>query len=567
MDHDPQNRFLAKEHLMPATNVPLDSETMPKGMDLLHNPHLNKGTAFTLKERDYFHLHGLLPCKVLSQQQQADRVYANFRLKPTDMEKYIFLKSLQSRNETLFYYVISQHIEEMMPIIYTPTVGQACQKYSTIFRRPQGIYVSDKNKGRYKDLLKNWDQQDVRVIVITDGERILGLGDLGANGMGIPEGKLSLYTACAGVHPSQCLPATLDIGTNNQRLLDDPGYIGRPQNRIRGEAYDALIEEFFQAANEVFPNVLIQFEDFANANAFRLLQNYRDRYCTFNDDIQGTAAVTLAGIYSALRITKNSLADQKFLFLGAGEAGIGIGHLIVSALKATGMNESDAREKCWFVDSRGLVVSSREDLTAHKLDFAHDAPFVATLEEAIEQLHPTALIGVSGIPGSFSRKAVEMMTRYNSRPIVFALSNPTSKAECTAEQAYNWSGGRAIFASGSPFDPVEYQGQTFVPGQGNNAYIFPGVGLGIVATKSQRVPDAMFFKAAQVLASLVQEDDLQQGRIYPPLSNIRKVSFEIAKAVAQIAFDEGLAQVDRPEHVDSLIRPSVYEPVYPVYVN
>jgi malate dehydrogenase (oxaloacetate-decarboxylating)(NADP+) len=455
----------------------------------------------------------------------------------------------------------------MMPIIYTPTVGQACQQYGHIFRIPRGIFISAKHKGRLASLLKNWPEEDVRIIVVTDGERILGLGDLGAYGMGIPVGKLSLYTACAGVDPSLCLPVTIDVGTNNDELLDDPLYIGLQQRRLRGEAYDEIIEEFVLAVQDVFPRCVIQFEDFANINAFRLLKKYEKRVACFNDDIQGTAAVTLAGLYSSLRITERPLKDQKILFLGAGEAGIGIGDLIVSAMKAEGVPGAEAREKCWFMDSKGLVVKSREKLAEHKLAYAHDHPMAEDLLDAVESLKPTALIGVSGMPKTFTRPVVEAMARLNERPIIFALSNPTSKAECTAEEAYTWTKGRAIYASGSPFDPVTLDGRTHVPGQGNNAYIFPGLGLGVIASGARLVTDEMFFTAAKALAHEVSDSDLEQGRVYPSLKRIRDVSAVIATAVAEAAYEQDLAAEPRPDALRAFIVKQMYDPVYRSYVE
>ncbi|MCL4868639.1 MAG: NAD-dependent malic enzyme [Anaerolineae bacterium] len=538
----------------------------PNGVDLLHDPLLNKGTAFSEEERLSLRLCGLLPPRVLTQEQQAARIMENFYKKPTMLEKYIFMVSLQDRNETLFYHTVINHLEEMMPIIYTPTVGQACQEYGHIYRRPRGLYISSQDRGRVADILHNWPYEDVRVIVVTDGERILGLGDLGANGMGIPVGKLSLYTACAGINPAYTLPITLDVGTNNETLLNDPLYIGLPQRRLRGQAYDDLIEEFVTAVQARFPRALIQFEDFGNSNAFRLLKKYRDRACTFNDDVQGTAAVTLAGLYTALRLTHNRLSDHTFLFLGAGEAGIGIGDLIVSALIEEGLTPEAARQKCWFVDSQGLVVKSRENLAEHKLPYAHDYPFLPDLAAAVAALRPTALIGVSGQGQTFTQPIVAKMAQLNEKPIILALSNPTSKAECTAEEAYRWSDGRAIYASGSPFDPVTFNGQTFIPGQGNNSYIFPGVGLSVVACGSRHVTDEMFMAAAKTLASTVTPQELAQGRIYPALTRIREVSAVIAAAVGQVAYEQGLAAVPKPDDLLAHMQAQMYEPVYQSYV-
>ncbi|MCX7871728.1 MAG: NAD-dependent malic enzyme [Verrucomicrobiae bacterium] len=538
---------------------------MLRGFELVRNPLLNKGTAFTEAEREKYGLRGLLPPKVHTMEEQVQRVMANYRKRGDDLDRYLFLTDLQDRNETLFYRIVVDNLEEMMPIIYTPTVGKACQLYGHIFRRPRGLYISYNDRGRIEQILRNWNVKDVRVIVVTDGERILGLGDLGAFGIGIPIGKLSLYTACARVHPAWCLPIMLDVGTENETLLNDPLYTGILQKRIRGEEYDKFIDEFIEATQKVFPGVLVQFEDFANINAFRLLEKYRHKVCTFNDDIQGTAAVTLAGIYSALRITKKPLKEQRFLFLGAGEAGTGIGDLIVSALMAEGVNEEDAKKYCFFVDSKGLVVKSRSNLAEHKLKYAHDFPFCKDLLSAIEMLKPTMLIGVSGMPQTFTEPIIKKMSEINERPVIFALSNPTSKAECTAEQAYTWSNGRAIFASGSPFPPFTYNGKTFYPGQGNNAYIFPGVGLGVVACKAKLVTDSMFFTAAKKLASLVSESDLDCGRIYPPLTSIKEVSAKIAEAVVEVAFEEKLAQIKKPKNISKFIETVMYEPVYPDY--
>jgi malate dehydrogenase (oxaloacetate-decarboxylating)(NADP+) len=547
------------------TLMQTDHNVLPHGVDLLHDPTLNKGTAFTEPEREALGLRGLLPPKIQSQKDQVARVLENLRRKPNPLERYIFLLSLQDRNETLFYRVLQDHIEEMMPLIYTPTVGQACQLYGHIFRRPRGLFISADDRGRVESVLRNWPKTDVRVIVVTDGERILGLGDLGSSGMGIPVGKLSLYTACAGIHPSQCLPVTIDVGTNNKGMLEDPLYLGLQQPRMTGPAYDELIEEFVTSVSRVFPLALIQFEDFANQNAFRFLEKYRGRVCTFNDDIQGTAAVALAGVYSALRITKGSLRDQKLLFFGAGEAGTGIGELMVSALKAEGLTEAEARLRCWFIDSQGLVVKGREKLASHKVPFAHEHEPIADPLAIVERLRPTALIGVSGKAGTFSQTILEMIAENVERPIVFALSNPTSQAECTAEEAYRWTGGRAVFASGSPFEPVTLDGRRFVPGQGNNSYIFPGVGLGVIACASRFVTDEMFLAAARTLANEVQESDLEQGRIYPSLQLIRKVSEVIAQAVVEVAQRNGLARHDIQGDVRTAIRSLMYDPEYPQY--
>jgi malate dehydrogenase (oxaloacetate-decarboxylating)(NADP+) len=538
----------------------------PRGVNLLHDPLLNKGTAFSDAERDALGLRGLVPPRVFSQEEQLVRVLENIRNKPTALEKYIYLVGLQDRNSTLFYRTVIDNLEEMMPLIYTPTVGQACQVYGHILRRPRGIFISIQDKSCIRDILRNWPYEDVRVIVVTDGERILGLGDLGAYGMGIPVGKLSLYTACAGVDPAACLPIMLDVGTNSEALLQDPLYIGLLQKRVRGEAYEEFIEEFVQAVQAVFPHALIQFEDFATANAFWLLKKYRNRVCTFDDDIQGTASVALAGLYSAMRMTGGKLADQRFLFLGAGEAGVGIGNLIVEALVDQGIPEAEARQHCWCLDSKGLVVRSRSDLAEHKRPYAHEHEPITDLLAAVEALRPTALIGVSAQARTFTQPVIEAMARLNPQPIIFALSNPTSKSECTAEEAYMWTQGRAIFASGSPFDPVTLNGKTYVPGQANNSYIFPGVGLGVIACEAVRVTDEMFFEAAKALAAEVTDADLAQGRIYPPLSRIREVSASIAAAVAKVAYERDLAMHPPVGSLLDFVKSQMYEPVYQSYV-
>jgi malate dehydrogenase (oxaloacetate-decarboxylating)(NADP+) len=500
-------------------------------------------------------------------EQQANRVMTTFRSKPNDLERYIQIVGLQDRNETLFYRIVMDHLEELMPIIYTPTVGRACQEFGHIFRRPRGFYISANDRGQVGKILFNWPTRDVRVIVVTDGERILGLGDLGASGMGIPIGKLSLYTACAGIHPTQCLPVTIDVGTDNEALLADPLYTGLRQKRVRGEAYDELIEEFMTAVDKTFPGVLVQFEDFANNNAFRLLERYRDRACAFNDDIQGTGAVALAGILSALRVTGGQLRDQRVLFLGAGEAGIGIADNVVNVLVSDGLPLAEARQRCWFVDSKGLIVKGRGQLTEHKLHYAHEQAPCADLLAAVQAVKPTMLVGVSGQAKTFTREVLAAMADFNKRPVVFALSNPTSKAECTAEEAYTWTGGRAVFASGSPFAPVTLDGKKIIPGQGNNAYIFPGVGLAVVCTGARRVTDSMFIVAARTLASVVRESELAEGRVYPALNRIQDVSHTIAVAVAEEVYARGLNSRPRPADLPGYIRSQMFQPEYPDYTR
>lgn len=541
------------------------NNTLGRGVKILHDPVRNKGTAFTDAERDTLGLRGLLPPRTHSPQEQELRVLGNVRNKATDLERYLYLIALQDRNETLFYRVVMNHIEEMMPLIYTPTVGKACQEFGHIFRRPRGLYISIQDRGRIKEILQNWPHGDARIIVVTDGERILGLGDQGADGMGIPIGKLSLYTACAGIHPTHCLPVTLDVGTNNEALLNDPLYIGLERRRVRGEEYDQLIEEFINAAQEVFPGILIQLEDFGNLNAFRLLESYRDKARLFDDDIQGTGAVALAGLLAALRISRGRLEEQRALFLGAGQAGIGIGNTVVATLVDKGVPIAKSRQCCWYFDTKGLVVADRTDLQPQKRPYAHKHPHTDDFFDAVKQLRPTAIIGVSGQFGKFSEELVRVMAEINEHPIIFALSNPTSRAECTAEQAYHWTDGRAIFASGSPFQPVQLGNRTFVPGQGNNAYIFPGVGLGAVVSRTQRVTDEMFLAAARTLADQVTDADLELGRIYPCLSRIREVSALIAQEVATIAYRRGLSDREEPQDILADIHALMFQPVYPHY--
>ncbi|MEK7361871.1 MAG: NAD-dependent malic enzyme [Pseudomonadota bacterium] len=533
----------------------------PSGIELLRDPALNRGTGFTEAQRDKFNLRGFLPPHVHSQEEQAVRVLTRLRRMTDPLEKFISLNALHDRNESLFFRVLCDNIDEMQPLVYTPTVGLACQKFGHIFQRPRGLFIGANDRGRIAQLLRNWPYQ-AGIIVVTDGERILGLGDLGANGMGIPVGKLSLYTACAGVHPQLCLPVTLDVGSNNTALREDPFYVGLRQRRLTGADYDSLIDEFITAACEVFPGVVIQFEDFANHNAFRLLKKYRDRICTFNDDIQGTAAVALAGILSALRVTGGKLTEQKLLFFGAGEAATGICDLVVSAMMAEGLTESKARQRCWALDSHGLVVKGRTDLAEHKLPYAHDHAPIGEFLTAIKTLKPTCIIGVAAVGGTFTQEVLEEMARINERPIVFALSNPTSKAECSAEEAYRWTKGRALFACGSPFDPVKFEGKTYVPRQGNNSYIFPGVGLGAIVSRARRITDEMFMVAAHTLAHLVTESDLAQGSLYPALPRIREVSANIAAAVAETAYKNGLAGKPRPGDVPADVRSQMFDPHY-----
>ena len=535
-------------------------------LEYLHDPALNKGTAFTEQERTALGLHGFLPPRVATQEQQVTRILESVRGASSDLDRYIALTALQDRNERLFFRAVMDHVAEMLPILYTPTVGEACKRFSHIFRRPRGLYLCPRDRGRIRSILRNWPAtREVAVIVVTDGERILGLGDLGANGMGIPIGKLSLYTACAGVHPGGTLPVMLDVGTENAELRDDPLYVGLPQHRLRGAEYDALVEEFVTAVAEVFPDAVLQFEDFATDNAINLLARYRDRTCTFNDDIQGTAAVALAGLYAAVRITGRPLREQRLVFLGAGSAATGIADLVARAMTEEGLDLPAARARIALVDSKGLVTRDRAGLAAHKLPYAIDAAPRPGLLGAVNALAPTAIIGVSAVPSTFDEPVLRAMAAANERPIVFALSNPTSRAECTAEQAYRFTDGRAIFASGSPFAPVMIDGRTWVPRQGNNAYIFPGLGLGVTLVRARRVTESMFAAAARRLGELATDAELALGSLYPPIDHIMDVSAEIAVTVAGVAYNEGLASLPRPDDLPAFVRANRYDPGYPIY--
>ena len=532
-----------------------------KGFELLANAERNKSTAFTKAEREEFKLRGLLPAAICSQKAQEKRALENLRRKAYDIERYIFLQALQGRNERLYYRLVIDHIEELMPIIYTPTVGQACQEFAHIFRQPRGLYITPHDRGDIRKILDNWPEPDVRMIVVTDGQRILGLGDLGANGMAIPIGKLALYSACAGIYPNQCMPVMLDVGTNNEKLRKDTLYLGINQKRLTGDAYFELVDEFVHAVQDAFPRALVQFEDFLTPNAYALLQRYRDSVLSFNDDIQGTAAVALAGVYASTRISENNFRDLRVMFLGAGSAATGIADLMQAALCETGMSEEEARRRLWFVDLSGLVVKDREDLGPHNLPYAHDHPQLNFID-AINSIKPQVLIGATGAPGTFTQEVVHLMAEINPRPVIFALSNPTSRAECTAEQAYEWSEGRAIFASGSPFSAVAFQGRTYRPGQGNNAYVFPGIGLGAIACNARIISDEMFLAAARTLAQMVLESDLAEGAIYPKLTDIRKVSLAIAVAVAEKAYEQNLARGPKSADLRQSIAESMYDPTY-----
>jgi len=532
---------------------------MKRGIDVLRDKRLNRSIAFGRRERDRLGLRGLLPYVVATDRQMIDRVMVNLERLPRDIDRYMLLSSLQERNERLFYQTVIEHIDRILPLIYTPTVGEACAEFSHIARDPKGLFLTPADRGKIRRILRNWPRQDIKVIVVTDGQRILGLGDLGANGMGIPIGKLVLYSACAGIDPRACLPVTLDVGTNNDALRNDVLYLGYPRRRLEGKPYFAFVDEFMTAAHAQFPDALIQFEDFLTPNAYALLNKYRQRVLCFNDDIQGTAAVALAGVYASTRISRLRFADLRIMFLGAGSAATGIADLMTSAFVDEGLSVDQARERLSFVDVNGLLVKSRRDLMPHNLPYARvgdPLSFVA----AIETIHPHVLIGATGAPGAFTKEVIERMCASTPRPAIFALSNPTSKAECTAAQVYTWSGGRAIFASGSPFAPVAYGGTTFRPAQGNNAYVFPGIGLGAVACRAKQLPDELFLTAARALAGLVRQSHLDQGSLYPPLKDIRQVSLSIAVEVATKAYEMGLARARRRRSIRRHIEAIMYLP-------
>jgi malate dehydrogenase (oxaloacetate-decarboxylating)(NADP+) len=535
--------------------------TDKKGYALLNDSAKNKSTAFSREERQSQGLRGLLPYSTSSLEIQTSRALASLRRKTEDIEKYIFLLSLQDRSEPVFYRLVIDHIDEIMPLIYTPTVGQACKEFAKIFRKPRGFYITPEDKGDIREMLDNWPEDEVRVIVVTDGQRILGLGDLGANGMGISIGKLSLYCACAGIHPSQCLPVMLDVGTNNEELLNDPMYLGYPHKRIEGQAYLDLVDEFIQAVQDRYPRVLVQFEDFLTPNAFKLLDIYRDKILCFNDDIQGTAAVTLAGVFASTRVTGHDYKDLRIMFLGAGSAATVIAFLRVAAFIEEGLSEADARQRLWFVNSRGLVVKSTEKLLTHVMPYAHDHDPMGFVD-AIKEIKPHVLIGATGMPNTFTQEVVETMSEINERPAIFALSNPTSRAECTAEQAYEWSKGKVIFTSGSPFGVVNYGGKEYRPGQGNNSYVFPGIGMGAVACNASVINDEMFLSSVKALAEQVSQESLDAGTLYPPLCDIREVSLEIAVALAEKAYECGVAQDPKPDNLRETIQGLMYDPKY-----
>lgn len=551
---------------MESNDEPL--QVIVRGTDVLNEPLLNKGTSFSLEERDALGLRGLLPPKVVDVEEQVLRVLENYQRKTDPLEKFIFLTSLHDRNETLYYKVLTENLMEMTPIVYTPVVGAACQQFGHIYRKNRGMYISANDKGHIRDIFDNWNQDEVDIIVISDGSRILGLGDLGANGMGIPIGKLALYVAGGGIFPCKTLPILLDTGTNNEELLDDPLYLGLNQRRIPDDEYYEIVDEFVNAVQDRWPKALIQWEDFTNDHAFPILNKYREDVLCFNDDIQGTGAVALSGLLGAMRMKNEKLSEQRIIFYGAGSAAVGIADMIVAGImEDSGMSEAEARKLFWLLDSQGLVVKNGpRPLQEHKVPYARDGKHIAGLLEVIKAVKPTILVGVSGQGQTFTEDVVKEMMKFSDQPIIFALSNPTTKSECTAQQAYKWTKGKAIFASGSPFDPVRMRGKIYVPGQGNNMFIFPGVGLGAALCQAKKVTDAMFYTAAKTLAEMVTEEELALRTVYPDLRKIRKISLTIAVAVCEMAFDEGLARVDRPDDIKAWVKKNMYVPEYPRYV-
>ena len=532
------------------------------GTEALDDPFVNQGTAFSQDARIKRKLRGLLPPRVTTLEHQAKRALERIHQAEEPLQKYEILSLIRHRNATLFYYLLENNIEELMPIVYTPTVGKACQEFDRIYTEPEGLYVTIEDKGSVQEVINNWPHDDVDMIVVTDGERILGLGDLGAGGMGIPIGKLSLYTACAGLNPARSLPVLLDVGTNNQGLLHDPLYLGLQQLRVDGEEYYAFVREFIEAAKARWPHVIIQFEDFANRHAFALLDQWKDKTACFNDDIQGTAAVAVAGFYAAARVKGSSLSEEKFLFLGAGEAAGGIADLLVEAMMKEGLTQEQAVDRIFLFDSHGLVTKDREGLTPLKQKFAHEQEPQSTFLDAIGEVKPTAIVGCAAQAGSFNAYVLSAMARINERPIIFALSNPTSRSECTAREAYTYTEGKCLFASGSPFPQVEVNGKTFIPRQSNNSYVFPGIGLGLVVSSPRIVPQSVFLSAAEALSKIVSEDDLENGSLFPSLTKIREVSQSIAAEVAEQCFTAGVAGVPKPDDLSKAIQEAMYKPVY-----
>jgi len=565
-----------QRHSSGSTTQPSFVRVRERGRNLLLDPFTNKGTAFPIEERESLGLLGLLPPALSTPEQQLDRAYENFQAAGDPLKKYVYLTALHDRNEVLYFHLLHDHIDEMMPIVYTPVVGEACQRFSHLYRRARGVYVTLRHRGRIAQVLANWHGQSPSVIVVTDGERILGLGDQGAGGMGIPIGKLSLYTLCAGIPPETTLPVMLDVGTDNQERLDDPLYLGVRQHRVRGEEYQSFVDEFVDAVREVYPGAILQWEDFLKENALVQLDRFRDVLPTFNDDIQGTAAVTLAGLLASLRVTGGELADQRVLLCGAGASAQGIARLYAAALADEGLDLSAARKRIWMVDRKGLVLEDRAGLEGFKRSFARPRGELSSssagddgeidLLEAVSAVRPTMLIGTSATPGLFSEDVVRTMAEHVERPVIFPLSNPTSKAECTPVDALRWTAGRALVATGSPFEPVEVQGRRFRTGQCNNSFVFPGVGLGAWVGGVRRITDGMFLDAARTLAGMASEDDLDAGSLYPVLGRIREISLAIGCAVIARAVDEGHASAALTADLESRVRRSMWFPAYRPFV-
>jgi malate dehydrogenase (oxaloacetate-decarboxylating)(NADP+) len=533
-----------------------------RGVELLEDPSLNKSTAFTESEKQALGLVGLLPDKTETEDLQLSRVMKQLGHKTTDLERYIYLANLLDHNETLFYRTVMSNPAYFLPIVYDPTIAEACLKYSHIYRRPRGMYLSITRRGKVKEVLQNWPRKDVRFICVTDGGRILGLGDIGANGTEIPIGKLELYTACAGVPPQYLLPMFLDAGTNNEHYLHDPLYLGVRKTRPPTEELYSFVDEFVEAVQEVFPKCCIHFEDWTGKDAVHLLQRYRDKYCVYNDDVQGTAGIVLAGMINAAKIKGTKLSDEKYLFLGAGSAGIGLADLLCSAMTKEGLTLKQAQSRVYMFDINGLLETTRPDLLDYQKPYAHKHVPTRDFVEAIESIKPTTIIGVSTVGGAFNQKVIEVISRINDRPVVLALSNPTERAECTPEQAYTWSNGKAIYAAGVQFPPVHFKGQTFLPGQANNFYIFPAIGMAVFATQAARVTDEMFIESAYAVADQVPSDLLKQGLLYPLQSNILETEIQTAARVAKLVFDSGLARVEQPKDMVAFIRRHVYKPEY-----
>ncbi|GCD48566.1 NAD-dependent malic enzyme [Acetobacter pasteurianus] len=542
--------------------MPSASTPQLRGMALLNNAHLNKGTAFTEEERRLYGLEGLLPTQVENLDRQVERIHRHLEAKPNNLERYIYLSGLRDQNETLFYKVLMSNPARFVPIVYAPTLAAVCQQFSHIYRRPRGMYISLDMRGRIKDVLQNWPMDNVRFMCVTTGGRILGLGDIGVNGMGIPIGKLDLYTACGAVPPDSLLPVQLDIGTTNSALRADPLYLGLRREPPPIEELDSFVEEFIEAVQEVFPQSCIHFEDWKGTDALRYLKKYHDRVLCYNDDIQGTAAVTLAGLITALKIKNESLTQQRFLFLGAGSSGIGTVDMLVSALKQEGLSEQEAIDRITLMDVNGLLETSRTDLLPEQERFAKDLPPSRDLLGMIKTVKPTVLIGVSTAGGSFTQEVVEEMSKLNERPIIFPLSLPQKNGECTAEQAYEWSKGRALFAAGLQYPEVTYNDRTFYPGQANNFYIFPALGLAVYATCPKLITDEMVIEAAQALADQVDPAARERGRLFPPQSDILEVSITSATRIAEFIFDKNAATVERPKDIRAWIENLTYKPRY-----